>query len=90
MRHFSSLFAVAALSALCCAIVACGPKKKTQEEVDAIITEMESAIKEFADETRAFEKAFMDIGRTLRPHQHARDHPRIHDDLAENERRSNR
>ncbi len=60
MRHFRSMFAAAALSVLCCTIVACGPKKKTQEEVDAIITEMESAIKEFADETRAFEKAFMD------------------------------
>ena len=60
MRHFRVAFAAAALTVLCCAMVACGPKKKSPEEVDAIITEMESAIKDFANETRAFEKAFMD------------------------------
>lgn len=60
MKQFRSLFAVGALAVLCCAIVACGPKKKSPEEVDAIITEMESAIKDFAAESRAFEKAFMD------------------------------
>ena len=60
MKHFRSLFAVGALAVLCCAVVACGPKKKSPEEVAAIITEMESAIKDFAAESRAFEKAFMD------------------------------
>ena len=60
MKHFRLLFAVGALAVLCCAVVACGPKKKSPEEVAAIITEMESAIKDFAAESRAFEKAFMD------------------------------
>lgn len=60
MKEFRSLFAVGALAVLCCVIVACGPKKKSPEEVEAIITEMESTIKDFAAESRAFEKAFMD------------------------------
>ena len=60
MKQFKVSFAAAAMTVLCCITVACGKKKKSPEEVDAIITEMESAIKDFAAETRAFEKAFMD------------------------------
>ena len=60
MRHFKFLSAAVALAVLCCVTVSCGSKKKSPDEVDAIITEMESAIKGFAEETRDFEKAFMD------------------------------
>ena len=85
MRHFRSLFAVGALAVLCCAIVSCGPKKKSPEEVAAIITEMESAIKDFAAETRAFEKAFMD---TTKLSMGLADHQIMANSAAVNERKA--
>jgi thiol-disulfide isomerase/thioredoxin len=85
MRHFRSLFAVGALAVLCCAVVACGPKKKSPEEVAAIITEMESAIKDFAAETRAFEKAFMD---TTKLSMGLADHQIMANSAAVNERKA--
>ena len=85
MRHFRSLLAAGALAVLCCAIVACGPKKKSPEEVDAIITEMESAIKDFAAETRAFEKAFMD---TTKLSMGLADHQIMANSAAVNERKA--
>ena len=50
----------AALAVLCLAAAACSQKKKSPEEVAAVIGQIDSRLKEFADESRAFEKAFMD------------------------------
>ena len=85
MRQFRSLFAVGALAVLYCVVVACGPKKKSPEEVAAIITEMESAIKDFAAETRAFEKAFMD---TTKLSMGLADHQIMANSAAVNERKA--
>ena len=55
-----NIFLALAIVTIAGALNACAPKKKSDAQVETIIKEMEDRIKGFADESRAFEKAFMD------------------------------
>lgn len=59
MRISINYLRAAAILVFAAAVLACAPKK-TPEEIAAKIEEMDARMKEFAQESRAFEKAFMD------------------------------